>query len=47
MTRRHFLHALFTALATLPLLALAACQKGEWDSSRGEFVFRSRGGGRN
>ncbi|MEX0807651.1 MAG: hypothetical protein WD044_02885 [Dongiaceae bacterium] len=48
MTRRHFLRAFFAALATLPLLGIAACEKGQWDSSRGSFVFRSReGGGRN
>ncbi|MEX1108043.1 MAG: hypothetical protein WEC00_03945 [Dongiaceae bacterium] len=48
MTRRNFLRALFATLATLPALAVAACEKGEWDSSRGSFVFRSReGGGRN
>ena len=45
MTRRQFLRALFTAIAALPLLGAAACEKGQWDSSRSTFVWRSRGGG--
>jgi len=47
MDRRHFLRALIAALATAPVAMLAACEKGEWDSSRGAFVFRQGGSGRN
>jgi hypothetical protein len=47
MQRRKFLKLLLLALASMGTLTAANCEKGEWDSSRGAFVFRSKEGGRN
>lgn len=47
MERRQFLKTILLALASMATLTAANCEKGEWDSSRGAFVWRSREGNRN
>jgi hypothetical protein len=47
MSRRSFIRAFLASIATPPLLAITACEKGQWDASTGTMVFRRGGSGRN
>jgi hypothetical protein len=44
MPRRRFLRLMMLAFASMTTLTAANCEKGQWDSNRGAFVWRSKEG---